>query len=377
MPDNLNSSDHIDSLVKQNVEIPLPPVRIQRRARGILGLCFVAAGLYTIKNFLPALLWGGVFAISLWPLYYKVEKKFGRSIWLPLVFTTILALIFLVPVTFIGLKLVDEVQNALKWVEHIRDTGLPMPNIIDKLPFGASQAHSWWQKNLSQPDRINEYLHSLNLGHSLQLTKQVGSQLAHRSIIFLFSFLTLFFLLKDGDNVIEQCLKASQRLFGSQGETIAAQIVSSVHGTLAGLVLVGLGEGTIMGIAYVIADAPQPLIFGLITAVCAMIPFIGWIAVTLVALLIAAQGSMISAIIVWITGAIVLLLADHFIRPALIGGSTKMPFLWVLLGILGGAELWGILGLFLGPAIMASLHLFWSLWTNGATREIVGRRSAH
>ncbi|MDF7674968.1 AI-2E family transporter [Acetobacteraceae bacterium ESL0709] len=369
--------DHLDSLTKQDVEIPIPPVRIQRRARGILGLCFVLAGLYTIKNFLPALLWGGIFAISLWPLYYKAERKLGSTIWLPLIFTAVLALIFLVPVTFIGFKIVDEVHGALVWIDQVRNNGLPMPAIIDRLPFGEMQIHNWWQKNLSQPDRIRNFLHSFDLGHSLQLTKQVGSQLAHRSILFIFSLLTLFFLLKDGDTVIEQCLRASQRLFGSQGETIAAQVVSSVHGTLSGLVLVGLGEGTIMGIAYVIADAPQPLIFGLITAVCAMIPFLGWVAVTLVALLIAAQGSMISAAIVWCIGAVVLFLADHFIRPALIGGSTKMPFLWVLLGILGGAELWGILGLFLGPAIMASLHLFWSLWTDGATRENVGRKLGH
>ncbi|QHI95714.1 AI-2E family transporter [Aristophania vespae] len=355
-------------------EIPTPPIRIQRRARGILALFFVIAGLYTIKNFLPALLWGGVFAISLWPLYHKVERKFGTSTWLPLIFTSLLALIFLIPVTFIGYKIIDEMHSALQWIENVRHTGLPVPSWVDELPFGSGQIHNWWQNNLSQSEKIQDFLHSLDLGHSVQVTRQVGSQLAHRSILFVFSLLTLFFLLKDGEVIIKKCLKASHRLFGSQGESLAAQVVSSVHGTLSGLVLVGLGEGAVMGVAYVVADAPQPLIFGFVTAICAMIPFLGWVAVTLVSLLIAAKGSMIAAIVVWVVGAIVLFLADHFVRPVLIGGSTKMPFLWVLLGILGGAEIWGLLGLFLGPAIMASLHLFWSLWTEGATRENVGRK---
>jgi predicted PurR-regulated permease PerM len=53
---------------------------------------------------------------------------------------------------------------------------------------------------------------------------------------------------------------------------------------------------------------------------------------------------------------------DHFVRPVLIGGATKLPFLWVLLGILGGLEVWGLLGLFLGPAIMAALMLLWRDW---------------
>jgi predicted PurR-regulated permease PerM len=54
--------------------------------------------------------------------------------------------------------------------------------------------------------------------------------------------------------------------------------------------------------------------------------------------------------------------ADHFVRPVLIGGATKLPFLWVLLGILGGVEVWGLLGLFLGPAIMAALMMLWREW---------------
>ncbi len=63
--------------------------------------------------------------------------------------------------------------------------------------------------------------------------------------------------------------------------------------------------------------------------------------------------------------------ADHFVRPVLIGGTTRLPFLWVLLGILGGVETWGLLGLFLGPAIMAALMLLWREWagTEQSPRE--------
>ncbi|MBF0858050.1 AI-2E family transporter [Gluconobacter sp. LMG 31484] len=342
---------------------------IQRRARGFLALFFVAIGLYTLKGFLPALLWGCVFAISIWPLYRRAELRFGRSDWLPLVFTLAVALIFLVPVSLVGVKVADEARSALEWIDDVRNNGIPMPEWVPHLPFLSAQATNWWQNHMTSPQRLSHLLHSVDVGHGMQMTKQVGSQLARRGTLFAFSLLTLFFLLKDGDSVIRKCLLGSQRLFGEQGESLAKQMISSVHGTLAGLVLVGLGEGAIMGIVYMATGAPQPLLFAMVTAVAAMIPFLAWPTVGLVALLLLAKSSMIGAIVVMAIGSVVIFIADHFIRPALIGGSTKMPFLWVLLGILGGAETWGLLGLFLGPAIMAALHLLWTIWTEVNPRK--------
>jgi len=82
----------------------------------------------------------------------------------------------------------------------------------------------------------------------------------------------------------------------------------------------------------------------------------------LAALLLLAQGAIVWGIAVFCIGLIVTFVADHFIRPVLIGGATQLPFIWVLLGILGGVEAWGLLGLFVGPAIMAALMLLWREW---------------
>ena len=79
-------------------------------------------------------------------------------------------------------------------------------------------------------------------------------------------------------------------------------------------------------------------------------------------LMLAAQGEIAWGITVFACGVVVTFVADHFIRPALIGGSAKLPFLWVLLGILGGVESWGLIGLFLGPAVMSALYLLWQEW---------------
>jgi predicted PurR-regulated permease PerM len=76
-----------------------------------------------------------------------------------------------------------------------------------------------------------------------------------------------------------------------------------------------------------------------------------------------AQGAAMGAAAVFGAGMVVLFIADHAIRPVLIGGATRLPFLLVLVGILGGVEVWGLAGLFVGPALMAALTQLWRDWT--------------
>ena len=148
-------------------------------------------------------------------------------------------------------------------------------------------------------------------------------------------------------------------MFGARGEHIARQMVASVHGTVDGLVLVGLGEGFVLGIAYYFTGVPHAVLLGAVTAVAAMIPFGAVVAFGGASLFLLAQGSVGLGVLVFVLGLIVVGIADHLIRPVLIGGATKLPFVWVLFGILGGVETFGLLGLFLGPAVMSALILLW------------------
>jgi predicted PurR-regulated permease PerM len=129
-------------------------------------------------------------------------------------------------------------------------------------------------------------------------------------------------------------------------------------------VLVGLAEGLLLGIAYALAGVPHPTLLGAVTALAATIPFAAPLVFGIAALVLAAQGAAMAGAAVFGFGMVVVFVADHVFRPALIGGATRLPFLLVLLGILGGVETWGLLGLFLGPAIMAALALLWQEWTS-------------
>jgi predicted PurR-regulated permease PerM len=156
-------------------------------------------------------------------------------------------------------------------------------------------------------------------------------------------------------------------VLGPDGERIGGHMVAAVHGTVNGLVLVGLAEGVLLGFAYAFAGLPHPVSVGAFTGILAVIPFGAPVAFAAAALYLMAAGSPVAAVAILAFGFVVVFVADHFVRPVLIGGAIRLPFLWVLLGILGGLETFGLLGLFLGPVTMAALMSLWRDWTENSS----------
>jgi predicted PurR-regulated permease PerM len=337
------------------------PPRWRLLARIALTLGLVLVGAWTVRSFWPALAWAGIFGIALWPLYRRTQQRWppGRHrVLLPALFTAAVALVFILPVALALFEAAREAHEILRWVGEIQKTGWPVPDWLSGLPFGAAIG-AWWRDNLATPGALSSFLESFDRERLMALTRAFGAQLLHRTVLFGFTVLALFFVFRDGAALTRDLQTASDRLFGPRGERIGLQVIASVHGTLTGLVLVGLGEGAILGVAYWLAGVPHPVLLGAATAVAAIIPFGAPIVFVGAALALAAQGALVAAAAIVALGLAVLGVADHVIRPALIGGATQLPFMWVLLGILGGVERFGLLGLFLGPALMAALVLLW------------------
>jgi predicted PurR-regulated permease PerM len=344
------------------------PTPAQRIARAALTLTLLLLGLWTLHEFLPALVWAGIFAIALWPLYRRAITRFppGRhNLLVPSLFTLGITLVFLLPLVLVAVPLGHDARGVFNWIQQARHDGIAPPEFLSKLPLVGQQATAWWTSNLADPADASALLQRVGQADLFAKSREYGAMLLHRIVLFGFTLLTLFFLFRDGERLTAQMRRASRRLFGPDGERIGEQIVASVHGTVDGLVLVGLGEGLLLGIAYAFAGVPHPTLFGLLTAIAAMIPFGAPLLFGIAALLLVAQGSMLTAIAVFVFGMVVSFVADHFIRPVLIGGTTRLPFIWVLLGILGGISVWGLLGLFVGPALMAALILLWREGTEG------------
>lgn len=341
------------------------PSMSQRQAYTSLvaAMLLIAAGIFTLREFLPALAWTVVFAIALWPSFQRAARRWPnhRRGLLPALFVLAVVLVFIIPAILVAVPLANEAHAAASYWEQVQQTGIAPPDFLGKLPFG-QKLIPLWQNELGQPGQISVLTKGAIHGGGGKVAGAIGRETIHRLILFGFMLLGLFFILRDSENVVKQLKIGSRRAFGAAGEDIGLQIVNSVHGTVNGLVLVGLGEGALLGLAYFFSGVPHPLLFGLITAILAMVPFGAAIAIAAAALMLFASGSTLAAIVVVIIGAIVTFIADHFIRPVLIGGATRLPFFWVLLGILGGVSAWGLVGLFIGPAVMAALALLWREW---------------
>jgi predicted PurR-regulated permease PerM len=335
----------------------------QTRTSLIAAALLFLAGLYTLHEFLPALIWALVFAIGVWPLFDRAARRWPKHKkgLLPAAVVLAVTLIFVVPVTLVAVPVARDAHALADWVEQARHSGVAAPPLLGELPYGAKLV-AWWQANLGQPGQISEITSRTLRGGLLTAGRRFGSEALHRLVLLGFMLLALFLLLREAEGVVQQIRVASRRAFGPAGEDVGRQLVLSVHGTVNGLVLVGLAEGAILGIAYLIVGVPHATLFGLLTALLAMVPFGAGVAFGIAAIVLLAVNKVVGAIVVVVLGSIVTFISDHFFRPILIGGATRLPFLWVLLGILGGVTAWGLVGLFLGPAILAALILLWREW---------------
>ena len=253
-----------------------------------------------------------------------------------------------------------------QWIASARANGISTPIWVRQLPFGADALSRWWQTNLATPGGASAGLNQLNTT-AVQHGRLWGGEAIRLAVVIVLALVSYFFLLKEQATIVAQLRAAGDRMLGPTGEGVARQVVLSVRGTINGLVFVGIGEGALMTAVYLMASAPHPVLLGVITAVAAMIPFGAILVFVIAALLILGQGSAVAASAVLVIGLLVVGIADHFIRPALIGGATRLPFLLVLFGILGGIETLGLLGLFVGPGVMAALVLLWREYVGGPT----------
>lgn len=349
----------LDAILAQGASLKDASWR-QLGASALACALLIGAGVYILSGYLHALAWALIFAVAVWPLYTRFRRRYHvSSEFTALLFTTLVGVIVLAPLALLAVDALVELRQLLDYARDAGESGLPVPEAVQRLPFGGAWIAQWWTENLSHAGWAKDLLKQVNTASTREVGAMVGANAIRRTMLFIMCLLSLFFLLLYGESVASQSRAVSHRLFGARGEFVARQMIASVRGTLNGLVLVAIGEGLVMTAVYLVTHTPHPILFGALTAFAAMIPFAAAVAIGLAALVAAVTVGAAAAVIIIAIGAVVVFFADHFVRPKLIGSATKMPFILVLLGILGGVESFELLGLFVGPAIMAALVSLW------------------
>ncbi len=340
-------------------------------------LAIILAALFVTQRFLLPLLWAGILCIATWPLYRRALRMTGnREILAAALVTVLAALVFITPLALGVTQAARQAPALAQLVASANTEGLAAPAWLHRIPMAGDAVYNWWQATLGQPHGLAHLLEDSSVGRmqsASEVLKRVGTGTLHRLIDIGFAFLCLFFFYKDGQALQGQLEAIGSHLIGAQRWTLySLKVPTAVRATVNGLVLVGLAEGFLLGIGYQFAGVPSSVLWAAATGVLAIIPFGAPLAFGAVAALLLYQGNTVAAAAIVAWGAVVLFVADHFVRPTIIGNATKLPFLAVLLGILGGVETLGLIGLFVGPVVMT---LFVTLWHEEKRfRQAGGRR---
>lgn len=335
------------------------------RARLIGGLFFLLLGGWILHSFLPLLAWAVVLAITTWPVYQRLLDTcewHGKVTWCAVGLTLLIGVIILAPLGYGLSRLLQEAQTLGQLLTDAQKNGLPPPVWLETLPVIGTKAKEVWMNALGSSAAAKESLHWLSTGSAVTYTKDFASQLLHRFFGFFTILLVLFFVYQHGDGLSRQVLASSRKLFGDTGIRYTLHATAAVRATVNGMILIGLGKGLLLGMGYALAGLSNPALLGALTGVFAMIPYAAKLIFGVCSLVLMFEDHMVAGAGLFAYGMILTLVADNYVRPALIGGAVKLPFIWTLLGIFGGMENFGLLGLFLGPTLMAVLMSIWRDW---------------
>ena len=199
-----------------------------------------------------------------------------------------------------------------------------------------------------------------DLGH--RGLKVVAGGIGRNVAKFGLAVFALFFLYRHGDSALAQFRGVATRWLGEAARGYIQAVGVTVRAVVFGIVLTALAQGLLAGLGYWVAGVTAPVLWGVITALVSLIPFVGpvvWIGLSLGLL---AHGETQAALGLFLWGALVVSWVDNLIRPLVISGPTRIPFLLVFLGVLGGLNAFGLIGLFLGPALLAVSVAIWREW---------------
>ena len=328
----------------------------QRFGRMTLAIGLTLLATWMLWSFLPAIAWAGVLAIATWPLYSIGKRHLGQS-WTAAGLVIAIALILVLPMLIIGTEVAREAGAVVQWAQSIAGSGATAPAWLAGLPVIGARLSGLWRTYITGSPTVADSAH-LDFAAAVEWARTLGGEVAWWLTTLVFALLILFFIYREGDELIEQVTTISDRLFGRAGRRLGASMINTVRETVNGHLFVALGEGFVLGIAYAICGLPHPLLLGVLTGVLAVIPFGAPLLVATASLILLIQSSTIQAFGLLAFGSTVFL-AEYFVRPLLIGNSARLSFVWVLLGIFGGLSAFGLIGLFLGPAILAVLIAFW------------------
>ncbi len=321
----------------------------------------LACCLLLLAPFVSALLWAIVLSFSLWPFNLRLVGWFrGRRTLASLAIAGGLGLLILLPLLVVGLKAADNVQDFKTATQRWLEAPPPPPTWLGKVPVVGAKAVASWQELASDNSKLREKAKEAIEPVSLWLLK-AGLALGRGLLQLALSMLITFFLLRDGATVAEQLGSGIRRIAGTRGERLLTIAGKTVRGVVYGVVGTALIQGALAAIGFLIAGVPNVLLLGLLTFVLCIVP-LGAPLIFIPAIIWLVHGGESGWAIFLSIWGLGVSTVDNFIKPVLISQGSDMPFLLVLFGALGGLAVFGFIGLFIGPTLLAVAYNLVDEW---------------
>ena len=322
----------------------------------LLALLVVALGvaLWLFHSFLQPLAFAAVIAIGFYPLYMGVSRLVRGPNRAALLATVTVLLIFVLPALLIGSAAGDELIKAAR---YFGERSTQQRGVVAYFAEKQQSALRWLAKYVDVEElHLQDAVANLP-GQVSKVLLAVGTGLVGGLAGFagnaILTFLILFFLFRDGKAAIES-ITSILPLTQDQALRLLTGIRDSVVANLYGILAVGLAQGLLTGAALAILRVPSPLLLGLTTAVCSLIPIVGTMLVWLpAAIYLMATGHLWKGIFLILWGSVVVGTIDNVIRPLVIGSRVELHPLLLLFSLLGGVQIFGFIGIFIGPVIIS------------------------
>jgi len=332
----------------------------------ILLLLVVAAGVFFFIGFLVPVLAALIICFASWPIFERLKRQCGNNSTLAASLALLAIVLGLViPIGMAISYTLEEARVFIAWLIDANDHGAAVPDWVGSLPLIGSVLAEQWQIYLGQPDQLGQIVNLVSgqqIGGISRWLLNFGWTAAGMLLTLLFMLITLFFLYRDGELIAAQLDVVGERILPERWHRFSRVVPATVSSTVVGMTVVATGEGIVLGIAYWIAGVPSPVAFGVITGFMALIPGGAPLAFSLISLYLVGTGDTLAGVALFIWGSVELFIVDKTIRPTLVGGPVKLPFLPTFFGLIGGVKTMGVVGLFVGPVLMALLVAIWREW---------------
>lgn len=308
---------------------------------------------WMLKDFLPGLVWGAVFAISLWPLFNRATVKFGEKLKNPaMLFALVFIIVFLLPLAYVGYDIAQLYSAGNSFLTRNAQGVIPVPAFISVLPF-ASNLSELWVTHISSSTGAIATINKISGNQLTSWVTTLALQLSTGFVTALVMMVSFYFMLKNGDFIQKHYAETLTHWFSEKSVRVVDRGVAALRGTINGVILLGLIEGVLLAIPLVLGGVKSGMLFGLIAGLLGVIPMVMPVIIVPSIVYLYFSGEVTYAVIMAVDLGVVWLLFENVIKPKLISGASKVNPYLVLLGLIGGLKLLGPVGLFIGPAIVA------------------------